>query len=178
MDEPRDRAYFTSDEVEQPRELTDTELDEGDVASAEGGAASFAGLASNELRSGETDDPNVAAQEGMTYVPPTGPSLIADPESPDGVEMAAGFADADDHRPEELLYVEEEFEALIRDALRANGATSRYADGLLLGNLGGAVVVRGMVDDLDDDDAIVDVISRVPGVTSVRDEIGVSGVTD
>ena len=55
----------------------------------------------------------------------------------------------------------DELDERIRDALRADAATSRYADSLIIGRRGGKVVVRGKVDDIDDTDNIADVISNV-----------------
>ena len=66
----------------------------------------------------------------------------------------------------------------IRDAVRSDAATSRYADSLIIGRRGGKVVVRGKVEDIDDTDDIADVIGNVPGVVEVIDELEVEGVTD
>lgn len=48
-------------------------------------------LTESELRAGETGDPNVAAEEGMTYVPPTDPPVVPAPDDPEGARVAAGF---------------------------------------------------------------------------------------
>ena len=50
------------------RELTDTEIYEGDLEAGTDPMRSG-------LRSDETDDPNVAAEEGLAYVPPTDPPV-------------------------------------------------------------------------------------------------------
>jgi osmotically-inducible protein OsmY len=49
---------------------------------------------------------------------------------------------------------------------------------LVIGTRDGTVVVRGVVDDLDDTDNIVEVITRVSGVDEVVEELEVRGVTD
>jgi hypothetical protein len=150
------------DEDEQP---TNTELDE---------------LADTQLRLGETSDPDVATEEGMPWVPPVDPPVIPSADGdPRDLEIAAGFGVTgsdepidDDHRAEELTD-EEDMTARVRDALRADAATSRYADELVIGTLGGVVVLRGEVDDIEDSDNAVDVAGRVSGVTDVIDELDV-----
>ena len=44
-----------------------------------------------ELRSGETADAEVAAEEGLAWVPPIDPPVVADESDPEGVRVAAGF---------------------------------------------------------------------------------------
>jgi hypothetical protein len=165
-----------SDEREQ-RELTDTEMYQGELAGAIDPSEA-------DLRSDETSDPAVAAEEGLAYVPPTDPPVVPDPDDPEGIQIAAGFGgtaldepyDADHHS--EALTVEDEMEARVREALRADAATSRYAETVVIGTRGSIVAVRGLVDDIDDTDDITEVISRVTGVEEVVDELDVRGVTD
>lgn len=192
MTEPRrDRAYLTTDEVDTLGELTDTEIYEGELEAGVSDDLPTEPLERNlemltelELRDGETADPNVAAEEGMTWVPPIDPPVVADAEDPEGVRVAAGFGvdsrdepyDADHHS--ELITAEDELKARIREALLADSATSRYADSLVIGHRMGRVVVRGVVDDIDDTDNVAEVISNVVGVTEVIDELEVTGVTD
>ena len=173
-EERRDRAYLTEDEVDKLGEITDTKPKEDNIEM----------LNERELREGETADPNVAAEEGLAWVPPIDPPVVPDAEDPEGIRVAAGFGtDAFDepydasHR-DGLLSVEDELEDRIREALRADSSTSRYADSLALGNRGGRVVVRGVVDDIDDTDNIAAVISNVAGVDDIVDELEVAGVTD
>lgn len=179
--ERRDRAYLTEDELDTSAEVTDTEIYEGETDSD---VANLESLAELELRSGETDDANVAAEEGLAWVPPIDPPVIADESDPQGVRIAAGFgvdAQADpydgDHRGE-VVALTDEFEERIREALTADASTSRYADQIVIGTRGGKVVVRGKVDDIDDTDNVAAVISNVAGVTEVVDELDVEGVTD
>jgi hypothetical protein len=190
-EERRDRAYLTQDEVDTLGEITDTEIYEGELEARanddqpdESAEDNLEVLTSLELRDGETGDPNVAAEEGFAWVPPIDPPVVADAEDPEGVRVAAGFGvdsldepyDAS-HRGD-LLSVEDELEDRIREALRADASTSRYADSVVVGNRGGTVVVRGVVDDIDDTDDIAAVISNVAGVEEVLDEMEVAGVTD
>jgi hypothetical protein len=179
MPEDQD-AVLEPDEIERRREPTLTELDRGepspDLEAAVGEVGTLDGLAVEELRDGETDDPDVAAEEGLTYVAPIDPPTRADREEPGGVEVAAGASVSalsepydEDHEPE-LLPEELELTARIRDALEADAATTGLADRLIIGTRGSTVVVRGIVDDVNDGDNIVSVIERVAGVKNVIDE--------
>jgi hypothetical protein len=173
-------AFLDPDEFEKHREPTQTELDRGESVPDRDGvvgvASTFDMLAAEELREGETDDPDVAAEEGLTYVPPIDPPTRADAEEPGGIEVAAGAAVSalsepyDDDHEADLLSSEPELTARIRDALEADAATSELADRLIIGTRGSTVVVRGVVDDIDDGDNIAAVIERVAGVEEVIDE--------
>ena len=81
-------AFLEPDEFEKRREPTQTELDRGDAAPDREGVLGLAStldmLAAEELREGETDDPDVATEEGLTYVPPSDPPIRADEEEPGG----------------------------------------------------------------------------------------------
>lgn len=173
-------AVLEPDEFESRRTPTLTELDRGepspDLEAAEGDVATLDGLATDELRDGETDDPDVAAEEGLTYVPPIDPPTRADEEEPGGFEVAAGTGVSalsepyDEDHASELLSEESDLTARIRDALEADAATTDLADRLVIGTRGSTVVVRGIVDDIDDGDTIAAVIERVNGVEEVIDE--------
>jgi hypothetical protein len=190
-EERRDRAYLTEDEVDDLGELTDTEIYQGELEAGvsddlptEPTAENLELLTELELRDGETADPNVAAEEGLAWVPPIDPPVIADASDPEGIRVAAGFGvdaqaepyDSDHHS--EVVPLTDEFEERIREALTADAATSRYADQIIIGTRGGRVVVRGVVDDIDDTDNVAAVISNVHGVAEVVDELEVAGVTD
>lgn len=59
----------------------------------------------------------------------------------------------------------------VREALRADATTSRYAERLYLGNDDGRVIVRGTVEEPGDTQTVAAVISNVSGVTDVVDEL-------
>lgn len=174
-------AVLEPDEIEGRRKPTLTEMDRGEGAPEPDDTAdeiaSLDGLALDDLREGETDDPDVAAEEGLVYVPPSDPPFHTDPSDPDGIEVAAGPAAVsaldDPYDPDHvstLLPDELELTARIREALRADAATTAYADRLIIGTRGSTAVVRGIVDDIDDSDSIVAVIERVSGIDEVIDE--------
>ena len=157
-------AVLEPDEIETRRTPTQTELDRGEPApdpdTDDAEAESLDGLALDDLREGETDDPDVAAEEGLTYVPPSDPPFRVDAEDPEGTEVAGSTADS----------VELDLTTRIREALEADAATSGYADRLVIGTRGSTAVVRGIVDDVDDSDTIVAVIEAVDGIEEVIDE--------
>lgn len=186
-DEGRDNqtVFFQADQIETVggRGDLDVPVYQGELE-AEGGSygvEQLESLTETELREGETDDPSVAAEEGLTYVPPTDPPVYASGEG-EGLEIAAGFGstsldepfDASHH--DELLYSEDEMTARLRDALRADASTVDIADTLEIETEGGRVILRGLVDSIDDADDAVAVAEEVEGVTEVLDRTRVRGL--
>jgi hypothetical protein len=172
-------AVLDPDEIEARRQPTMTELDRLDPDPPAGedadGIDGFGGLAATGLRDGETDDPEVAAQEGLAWVPPIDPPVVATPWSGDPVVAAGTGVSALDETYDEdsagvLLSEEGDLNERIREALRADSATSPFADELVIGVVGSTAIIRGVVDDVDDSDTIVAVVERVPGIDEVRDE--------
>jgi len=172
-------AVVDPDEIEERRRPTQTEFDrldpdgrnEQDADSIEG----LAGGLDGELREGETDDPDVATEEGLSWVPPIDPPVVATPWSGDPVVAAGTGVSAldesyDDDSAGVLDSEEDDVTERIREALRADSATSRLADELVIAVVGSTAIIRGVVDDIDDGDAIVAVVERVPGIEGVQDE--------
>jgi hypothetical protein len=182
---PNDQdAFVESFEIEQAEGLTDTELYEGNL---EAGVVSSSSDVVDELttledRPGETDDPNVAAEEGEAWVPPIDPPVVADRTSPDGMTVAAGFGgsaldepfDADHHSS--ALPGDDEVTARVREALLADARTSRLADRVAVDTDAGTVTIAGAVDDLEDGDLLAEVASMVTGVVDVVDETEIDGL--
>ncbi len=183
-------AYFDASDVEPLEGITRTDVYQGDVDPnqelAERGVEQFDLLVEQELRAGETDDVMEAVEEGLTYVPPIDPPIVPDHDSHESIQVAAGFGlSADDHdsAPDPMAADHDRFfergddmTAMVRQALRADSQTTHLADNLTIATINGAVIVRGIVGDLDDTDNIVAVISELPGVESVRDETTVRGL--
>jgi len=172
----------TGDVVDSDDGLTGQERYEGYLeAGVDPSGDSVEALVASELRVGETIDPLLASQEGLAWIPPTDPVVIPD-DSLDGLRLAAGFGttaldepfDMDHHG--ELLPAEDEMTDRVREALRADAATSRYADTLKIDTEGGIATIRGTVDDILDSDDIVAVASEVTGIIEVRDHLNVRGV--
>jgi len=183
-EEPADEqdGALDPDEIESREELTMTELDRLETRSSDTtDLVSVDGLAAEGLRDGETDDPEVAAQEGLTWVPPTDPPFVVS-DDPNGIAVAAGLGSSalddpydDDHRAEDLS-AESELNARIREAIRADAATSGYAERIVIGTIGSTAILRGVIDDLNDADDLVAVVERVKGIDEVRDETEVAGL--
>jgi hypothetical protein len=169
-------------------QITDTRIYQGDLAARpperDHGDAPVAEalepLIPTELREGETDDPNEAAEEGLAWIPPTDPPIrVGDDGDP---EVAAGFGtsstdepfDADHHAA--ALSPHDEVETRVLEALRADAATTGLVDGLQVDVEGGRVIVAGTVDDLDDEDAVLAIAGEIPGVTEVVSRIQVGSI--
>ncbi len=146
-EERRDRAYLTTDEVETVGEVTDTEIYEGETPEPD--QQNIEMLSERDLRDGETADPNVAAEEGSDLGAADRPACrAADAEDlQDRAGLAAGLGVDAQTQPHSTT----RFGNRIREALRADSATSRYADTIFIGTRDGTVLVRGVVEDLDDD---------------------------
>jgi hypothetical protein len=172
-------AVVEPDEIEERRVPTQTEFDrldpDGRSADAADEIEGLSGVLGGELREGETDDPDVATEEGLAWVPPIDPPVVASTWSDDPVVAAGTGVSAldesyDDDNAGVLDTEEGDLNERIREALRADSATSRLADSLVIGVVGKTAIIRGVVDDDDDSDAIVAVVERVPGIDDVLDE--------
>lgn len=183
-------AYRRSDEVDRLGELTNTEIDQGELEAGvnddlpqEPDAENLELLTELEMRAGETNDPTVATEEGMTYVPPTDPPVIPDHDDPQGAQVAAGFGatalaepfDADHHS--QAVSDDDEMATRVREALRADATTSTFAEAVAIGTRGSTVALRGVVDDILDTDNAIAVVKRVTGVDEVLDELEVRSIT-
>lgn len=134
-------------------------------------------LTALELREGETDDVMVAVEEGLTYVPPTDPPTV--PGGSTDAEVASGLGTSsleepyDENHHSSFMPDDDEISARVREALRADAATTHFAHRIAVETRSGIVVLRGLVDDLDDSDNALAVAGYVAGVTEVRDELRV-----
>jgi BON domain len=146
-------AVVSLDEIEDERELERVEVESGVRRSP-------------DLRAGETDDVLEAIEEGQTWVPPSDPPVVPGDAHQD-IDVP-GSGDLDE--------AESDLNARIREALRADGATSALADRLEIAVVGSTAIIRGVVDGLEDGDAIVEVASEVDGIEDVRDETEVAGL--
>lgn len=133
-----------------------------------------------ELRDGETNDAMEATEEGETYIPPIDPPTVPSAEGdPQPSRIAAGFGYSareesydEDHRAE-MLPAGDDMTALVYAALLADSATTNYADQVRIITRGDTVILRGLVDDLDDNDNLIAVAYTVHGVAEVIDELAV-----
>lgn len=178
-----------ADEVDTLGEITDTRIYEGDLEARplnsdqpdDDPAENIETLTATELRDGETDDPNEAAEEGLTWIPPIDPPLRVES---DGPEVAAGFGmtsmdepfDQDHHASALSAY--DEIEARVAEALRSDAATSRFADDISIDAEGGRVTLDGYVDDIDDEDAALEVAERVDGIREAKSRLRLRSVLE
>lgn len=179
-------AYFHPEDVERLEGVSMTDLYQGDTdvnqIHGEGAAESYDMLVERELREDETTDAMDAVEEGITYVPPIDPPIIIDRDDPESIQVAAGFGvsadDASDLDGAEdtLGSNDDDAVAQVRYALRRDALTSHLADRLHITTINGTVILRGDVDDLDDTDNLVAVVSNLPGVEAIRDETRVRGL--
>jgi hypothetical protein len=156
-------AIVAADDIYGGGQFTDTERYELRTEPVETRDDSVDDLIDREAIAGETDDPMLASQEGMPYVPPTDHS-----DRHDGLD--------DDEHLSEINSADDELSERVREALRADASTTAYADSIEIRSGHGVVVLRGTVDDLEDTDALAAVAETVRGVTEVRDELAVAGL--
>lgn len=188
------RAAFSLDEVADVDEdddvLTGTERERGYLEAGidpTGGVTpadelSVEALVEAELTSEETFDPDIAAQEGVPWMPPVDPPVVPDERDPDGLAIAAGIGlsaldepfDADHHST--LLPDEDEMTARVREALRADAMTTAYANRLTIDTEADVVTLRGTVADIEDLEAVLAVAAYVVGIDEVVDELEIEAV--
>lgn len=180
-------AWIDHTDTDTLGEITDTAIYEGELEARYGDqpdepeSENLELLVEREFREGETENADEAAEEGMTWVPPSDPPVVPD-DVPGGASVAAGFGATSEEEPfdldhhGELLGNDDEMASRVREALRANAATSRYADAIAIGTRGGTIALRGVVDDIEDSDELVSVAQTVTGVVEVIDETDVRGV--
>jgi len=174
-----------ADDVDNLGELTPTAIYEGELEAGvdddlPDDTENMELLTELELRAEETDDPVEATEEGYTYVPPIDPPTT--PGGPQNAEVASGLGvsaldepyDQDHHSS--FLEDDDEVSARVREALRADSATSQYADQIAIETRRGIVILRGVVDDLVDSDNVLAVAEYVEGVEEVVDELQVRNI--
>jgi BON domain len=139
-------------------------------------------ITDGEVRVGETDDPVVAAEEGLTWIAPTDPPVRSGPDGEP--EIAAGFGATAEDEPFDLDHHAEpvaewdERTARVMEALRADAQTTDLVDHLSVETDGGQVIVRGVVADLDDEEAVLAVIDSVDGVNEIIDRLEVAALAE
>lgn len=82
-----------------------------------------------------------------------------------------------DHHAEPVAEWDERT-ARVMEALRADAQTTDLVDHLSVETDGGQVVVRGVVADLDDEEAVLAVIDSVDGVNEIIDRLEVAALAE
>lgn len=176
-------GVFSAENVAELGQLTDSDQYQGEVEAGvhddlPGDPESLELLTELELRDGETDDAFVASDEGMTYVPPIDPPTVPSDDL-EGAEVASGFGVSALDEPYDLdsageaLPADDQMVALVREAIRAESATSEYADSVAISVRDGVVTLRGEVADLVDSDNLAAAAEYVEGVVEVVDKLRV-----
>jgi hypothetical protein len=187
---PADAGSFpTADELDDRGVMTDTAVYEGELEArtptsdaADGEPVRLESLAADEARAGETENPDEAAEEGLTWIPPSDPPIRPEVGDDGGAVMAAGFGTMAAEEPFDLdhhgsaLPGEDERTARVEEALRADGRTTAFADDLEVEAEGGTVFLRGTVEDLEDEDAAIAVAEDVEGVAEVVSRIAIASL--
>ena len=145
----------------------------------EGPPGSIEDETTGEFRPGETGDPIEAAEEGLTWIPPMDPPIVADGRG--DAAVAAGFGtsaedepfDADHHA--EPVTAGDEVQTRVMEALVATASTSTLLDDVSIGVEGGVAIVQGSVDDIDSEDEVIAVAESVPGIDEVVSELEIRG---
>jgi hypothetical protein len=124
----------------------------------------------DEPATGESDDPLVAAQEGVPWVPPTERVLRSGTSSEEGADLA-GAPVSDE---EELELEDGDAEPLVvraLEALRSSDVTA--GDRIQVDAAGSTIWVRGQVESIEVADEILGILGDLEGVTEVVDELDV-----
>ena len=188
--EPGDQgeAVVGADDIDRLGDMTPTAIYEGELEARtpdsdqpdDPDVANLESLLEQEMRDGETDNPDEAAEEGLTWVPPTDPPVV--PGDMGQPVVAAGFGTTADDEPFDAdhhgspLSGEDERTERVREALVAHAATSGLVDRLRFDTIASGIVIEGTVDDLSDEEAVLEVISGVDGITEVVNRIEVAGL--
>ena len=129
-----------------------------------------------------TDNPMVAVEEGVPYMPPTDP-VVRPALNNDSLEVVGGFGTtAMDEFPDDLQDTalgdappgDEDLEAQVLEALAADALTTDLLVQVTARR--GVVRLRGRVATLDDAEAAEEVAGRVPGVRDVLEELEVDAL--
>ncbi len=132
--------------------------------------------------SGETDDPTVAAEEGMPYLPPSDRVLSDSRYAGSGPDLAgtaptqAGELEReDDIQPDRAgLPTDDELRADVVERLRASGIAA--GERLQVATVGSSVTLLGEVESIDVLEELLGIVGDVPGVEEVNDEVRITGI--
>ncbi|MDQ3880271.1 MAG: BON domain-containing protein [Chloroflexota bacterium] len=134
-----------------------------------------------EPPTGDTDDPLVAVEEGVPYVPPSDRVLSdvrADEAGPDLAGTApddAGELGRDEAIQSDVADPRDgQLQSDVVEALRASDIAS--GERLAVSVAGDVVTLRGQVESVDILDEVLAIVGDVPGVGEVVDEVDVIGV--
>jgi hypothetical protein len=132
--------------------------------------------------SGETDDPLIATQEGVPWVPPSD-RVLSDARYAESGPDVAGSAPTDAgelEREDDIQLddgrrpVDDELRADVIERLRASEVPS--GDRLQVATVGSTVTLQGEVESIDILEELLGIVGEVPGVEEVIDEVRFTGI--
>lgn len=122
---------------------------------------------------GHTYNPHLAAEQGLTYTPPTDPPVVPSDDL-QGAEVATGFGTSmEESSPDEEILPDRvdnndlELAGDVEQALRFNSETAHLTD-LTVSVRDGEVTVQGTIPGDEDRPLIDAIVANLPGVTRVR----------
>lgn len=125
---------------------------------------------------GQTTDPQLAAEQGLSYSPPH-EHVIQPSDAPQRVEIAAGFDTAEgrpgpeaDTLPREVVLDDLELRERIYQALRTDEGTAHLTD-IAVGVVSGIVYLRGQVHEQREMDRALAIARQVARPLEVRNHI-------
>ena len=122
----------------------------------------------DEPATGETDDPLVASQEGVPWVPPSDRVLRSGTSDEEGADLA-GAPVSDEEELEVVDGVEDPLLVRALEALRSSDVTA--GDRIQVDAAGSTIWVRGQVESIEVADEILGILGELEGVTEVVDEL-------
>lgn len=122
----------------------------------------------DEPATGETEDPLVASQEGVPWVPPSDRVLRSGTSDEDGADLA-GAPVSDEEELEASDGDEEPLVVRALEALRSSDVTA--GDRIEVDAAGSTIWVRGRVESLEVADEILGILGDLDGVEEVVDEL-------
>jgi acetyltransferase len=135
-------------------------------------------LVNTQYSNGHTYNPQIAAEQGLTYTPPHDPAVLPNDNDPQGVEIAAGFApsmeDSDPGVERLPNHVDNNDLDLLDDvyeALRLNSETA-HLDNVKIQVNQQNVYLLGTVDTQDDIGRVHTIVHGLRGVRGIKNNIG------
>lgn len=122
----------------------------------------------DEPATGETDDPLVASQEGVPWIPPSDRVLRSGTSDEEGADLA-GAPVSDEEELEEDDAEDEPLRVRALEALRSSDVTA--GDRIQVDAAGSTIWVRGQVESLEVADEILGILGDLDGVDEVVDEL-------
>lgn len=165
-DETEDEATRGPGRYEVPDEVEDVGIDRAEIREAEEGG---------------TQDPREAAEEGLSYTPPTDPAVRPPTDEESTTQFAAGFAhsveaapDSARDLPDRVARGDLQLETAVRDALRDNSETG-HLTAVDVAVDAGVVTLDGTVPTQADLAMVHEIVRQIDGVARVRVRVTAGG---